>query len=161
MIKKYYFDNTNLDNKYSTLWYGEFLYKGDKIPISLNYYQQSNRELDDLLVKNLNINFCVTIIDNIIYISCCSDFQFYYYDFEKNIKNTINDIENNFNIDIYSGNFNANELKHNPNQYKYSISKNKDNNIILRKKILNWTIYETKKKKITDTLIEKLEDLNI
>jgi len=161
MIKKYYFDNTDLDKRYSTIWYGELLYKGDKISISVNYFQESNRDLDDLFIENLNINFYVTLIDNIIHISCCSDSSFYYYDFEKKIKKTITDIEKYFNIDIYSGNFNANELKYNPNQYKYIISKNKENKIILRKKILNWDLYDSKKKKITDNILDNFENLNI
>jgi hypothetical protein len=161
MIKKYYFDNTNLDTNYSTLWDGELLYNGNEIIKSNNYFQESNRELDDLLANYLGVNFYVTLLDKSIYISCCSDFKFYFYDFEKNIKNTILEIENLFKINIYNGNFNANELKHGGNQFKYNLSKNKDNKLVLKKKVLNWFIYESKKKKINDTLLEKLDNLNI
>lgn len=161
MSKKYYFENTQLNNIYSTIWYGELLYQGNQIPISLNYYQNSNKELDDILVDNLGANFYVNLINNNIYISLCSDTKFYYYDFEKKIKNTISKIEDFFKIDINSGNFNADELKHDGNKLKYNISKNKDNKIILRKKILNWLVYESKKKKLSENIIENFENLEI
>lgn len=161
MLKRYYFDNTKINNEYSTIWYGEFLYNGNKIPISINYFQESNKDLDDILVDNLEANFYIKLIDNYIYLSLCSDSKFYYYDFEKKIKKTITKIEDKFSIDIYSGNFDAEEFKPEGNKYKYFISKNKDNKIILRKKILNWLIYESKKKKLTDDLIENLVNLDI
>ena len=161
MIKKYYFENTDLDKIYSTLWNGELFYNGDKIPISINYFQESNRELDEILAENLNVNFYVTLADNNIYISCCSDFKFYYYDFEKNIKRTIFNIENKFKIYIYLGNFNATELKHEGNQYKYAISKNKEDKLILKKRVLNWDTYESKKKKITENILDDFNNLKI
>jgi hypothetical protein len=161
MIKKYYFENTNLDKIYSTLWNGEFIYNGDKIPLSLDYHQESNRELDDILTENLDVNFYVSLIDNNIHISCCSDFKFYFYDFEKYIKRTILNIESKFNIYIYFGNFNATEIKHNGNQYKYTINKNNENKIILKKRILNWEVLESKKKKISENILNDFNNLKI
>jgi len=150
MEQKYYFDNTNIDTNYSTIWYGFLIYDNSKnnILISENYHQKSNRILDDLLCELCNMNFYVNIINNYIHISVCQDSKYYYYEFEKDIKVAIKEIEDKFNVIIESGEFSANECKYNGNQYKYTITKNKDKNVILKKRILNWTTYDTKKKKI-------------
>jgi len=149
MEQKYYFDNTNIDTNYSTIWYGFLIYDISKnnIPISENYYQKSNRILDDLLCELCDMNFCVNIINNHIYISICQDSKYYYYQFEKDIKIVIKEIETKFDVTIESGEFNATECKYNGNQYKYTITKNKDKNIILKRRILNWTTYDIKIKK--------------
>lgn len=153
MEQKYYFDNTNIDTNYSTIWYGFLIYNSlknnipDSIPISENYYQKSNRILDDLLSELCNINFYVNIINNHIYISICQDSKYYYYQFEKDIKIVIKEIEAKFGLTIESGEFNANECKYNGNQYKYTITKNKDKNVILKRRILNWTNYDIKMQK--------------
>jgi hypothetical protein len=148
--QKYYFDNVNPDI-FSTVWYGFFLYEENdiQIPISENYYQQSNRELDDLLSEICEINFYVTLNNNYIYLSIDSDTKYYYYYFEKNLKDIILKIEEKFNIHIQNGEFNAIEYRPNGNQYIYTISRSNDENkrIILKKKILNWGVLELKKKR--------------
>jgi hypothetical protein len=165
MEQRYYFDNTKIDTNYATIWYGFFIYNTTKnnIPISENYYQKSNRILDDLLREICDINFCINIINNYIYISVCQDSKYYYYQFEKDIKNVVKEIENKFSVIIESGEFNGVEYKYNGNQYKYTITKNKDKNIILKKKILNWEKYENKKKKINkiDELSKSANELSI
>ena len=110
------------------------------------------------------MNFYINIdFDNSsIYISLCQDSRYYYYQFEKDIKLLINSIEKDCLIYINCGEFYANEIKHDGNQYKYTIIK-KNSEIILKKKILNWTTYDAKgikKIKITD-LTKKVEDLKI
>jgi len=165
MEQRYYFNNTNIDNNYATIWYGSLIYDQTKniIPISENYYQKSNIILDDLLSEICNMNFYVNIINNYIYISVCQDFKYYYYQFEKDIKNVIKEIENKFDVIIESGEFNAVECKYNGNQYKYTISKNNDKSISLKKKILNWENYESKKRKVSkiDELNESTKNLKI
>lgn len=174
MIKKYYFEDTTLNIKYPTLWNGYLLYNGENINISENYYQRSNRDLDDLLTDICDINFYVTLIDNNIYLSVCGDSSFYYYNFEKTIKKAIKKIEKKFNINIIESEFFATELKPMGNQYKYNTTKNYDidgnDKIILKKKTLNWITYENKndnednkiilKKKIKKICENKNVDLN-
>jgi len=157
MISKYYFEDTTLNTKYPTLWNGYLLYNGENISISENYWQRSNRILDDLLTDICDVNFYVTLIDNNIYLSVCGDSSFYYYNFEKTIKKAIKNIEKKFNINITESEFFATELKPMGNQYKYSTSKNCDvdgnEKIILKKKTLNWITYENKNE--TDNIILK------
>ena len=145
-MKKYYYENTFLETKYFTLWNGYFKYNGNKIKVSENYYQESNRELDDLFVEICDINFYISLIDEYIYISVDSDSYFYSTNFEKTIKKALKEIEIKFNIIIECGEFYATEVKHMGNQYKYTISKS-NNKIILKKKILNWDTYNKKMKK--------------
>jgi hypothetical protein len=168
MEQKYYFDNTDIDTNYSTIWYGFLIYNSNNpsrnnIPISENYHQKSNRILDDLLCELCDNNFYVNIINNYIHISVCQDSKYYYHQFEKDIKIAIKEIESKFNVIIESGEFNANECKYNGNQYKYTISKGIDNNIILKKRILNWTTHDTKKKRINkiDELSKSVSNLSI
>ena len=154
MSKRYYFDDTCLDTVYPTLWNGMLNCDDCTIPISENYYQNSNRELDDLLADICEANFCINIYDNTIYISLCQDTRYYYYQFEKDIKNVIKSIEQKFNINIINGEFNATEVKHQGDQYKYTISKNDDGSISLKKRVLNWTNYEKKKSKKDDDMTD-------
>ena len=165
MEQKYYFDSTNIDTNYSTIWYGFLIYDNSKnnISISENYFQKSNRLLDDLLCELTDTNFYVNIINNHIHISICQDSKYYYYQFEKDIKNIIKEIENKFIVSIEGGEFSAVECKYNGNQYKYTISKNKDKNIILKKRILNWENYESKKRKLNkiDELSKSTNELSI
>ena len=122
------------DTIYSTLWSGFLKYEG-YISIALNYYQNSNRELDDLLAEICDVNFGVDIYDNTINITVCSDFRYYYYDFEKTFGIAIIEIEKKFNITIYDGEFYATEMIHQGSQYKYTISKYyNDNQSIDRKR---------------------------
>lgn len=146
MISKYYFENTHLNTDYPTLWHGFLSYNGEKINISENYYQKSNRELDDLLAEICDINFYTTLIDNNIYISVCRDTKFYYYNFEKTIKKAAKRIEKKFNISIIYSEFFATEVKHLGNQYKYFLVKD-DNKMILKKKTLNWDTFDNNKLK--------------
>lgn len=150
---KYYFDNTNLLTKYGTLWNGFLTFNFNiqtwKMPENMNSI------LSDILVEICDINFYTNIIENNIYISLDTDSYFYYYDFEKTIKSAIIEIEKKFEININYGEFNAIEVKHYSNQYKYTISKNNDNSILLKKKTLNWVNYEEQKQKKKKKKIEE------
>lgn len=153
MIKKYYYEGTFMEYKFSTLWNGFLRYIGIQIPISSDHYQESNRELDDLLAETCDINFYVSLINNHIYMSICRDSNYYAIDFEKNTKKMIREIEKKFNVMITDGEFYANEIKHNGNQYKYNILKDNEDKIILKKKTLNFNI--------DNELIKKVKKLNI
>lgn len=153
MIKKYYYEGTFMEHKFPTLWNGFLTYNGMPIPISLDHYQDSNRELDDLLCEICDINFYVSLIDNHIHMSICSDSNYYATDFEKNTKKMIREIEKKFNVTVIDGEFYANEIKHNGNQYKYNILKDDKEKIILKKKTLNFNI--------DNELIKKIKKLNI
>jgi hypothetical protein len=148
---KYYFDNTKLLVKYGTLWNG-FLTFDSKISENIMV------DLDDLLSEICSINFYINIIENNIYISLDTDSHFYYYDFEKTIKSAIIEIEKKFELNLNHGEFNAVEVKHYSNQYKYTISKNESNNIILKKKTLNWDTYE--EQKIKKKKVKLNDDIN-
>jgi hypothetical protein len=161
-MKKYYYEDTFLEKKYPTLWTGYFKYNGNQIKISENYFQQSNRELDDLFTNICDINFHISLIDEYIYISLDRDSNFYSINFEKTIKNVLKEIETKFNVIIYYGEFYGTEVKHMGNQYKYSISHNEDK-IILKKKILNWDTYNKKSADIENesNLIKKIKVMKI
>jgi archaellin len=64
-------------------------------------------------------------------------------------------IEKKLGININYGEFNAIEVKHYSNQYKYIILKNDDNSILLKKKTLNWDNYEEQKHKKKKKKIEE------
>jgi len=150
---KYYFDNTNLLTKYGTLWDGFLTFDLiGQIP------SNANSQISDILVEICDINFFTNVIDNNIYISLDTDSYFYYYDFEKTIKSALMEIEKKLGININYGEFNATEVKHYSNIYKYTISKNDDNSILLKKKTLNWDNYEEQKHKKKKKKIE--EDIN-
>lgn len=152
MEERYYFENSVVNEMYPTLWHGYLTFDGN-IPLSINYYQKSNKTLDDLLAEICDINFYVSLIDNNIYLSVCRDFNYYYYQFEKNIKIVIIEIEKKFNINIKEGEFFATEVLHIGNKYKYKIT-NIDGVISLKKKILNWDKEEEK-------IIKKMNNLKI
>lgn len=141
---KYYFDNMDL-NKYPTLWDGFLEY---------NVYSEllNERLVSDIITEICDINFYINIHDDKIYMSICRDSDYYYYQFEQHIKHVITALENAFFINIENGQFNATEVKHQGNQYRYTISKNLDLSIVLKKKILNWEKYESKKVNITNKL---------
>jgi len=130
-MKRYYYDDTDLDKNYATLWNGFLEYNKNNI-------DNSNKALDDLITSICDINFYIYLLDSKIYISLCQDSKYYYYQFEKDIKLMIHKIETQFNVNIIYGEFNATELKHEGNQYKYTLSKNTDLNIVLKKKVLSW-----------------------
>lgn len=151
--KIYYYLNTNLDKNYATLWKGYLYFKrNDNIPINLN-------DVDTILVDICNINFYIKIDLLHIYLSMDQDEKYYYYQFEKHINKVMNEFEKMFNISIINGIFNAEELRHDGNKYRYLISKKKDNKIKLIKKILNWEIYDKKNKKDNYDNSDKSEDL--
>lgn len=139
---KYYFDNTNLLTKYGTLWDGFLTFN-----LISELPSDTNTQISDILVEICDINFFTNVIENNIYISLDTDSYFYYYDFEKTIKSAIIEIEKKLKINISYGEFNATEVKHYSNIYKYTISKNDDNSILLKKKTLNWDNYEEQKLK--------------
>jgi hypothetical protein len=143
---RYYYDNPNFDKNYRTIWKGYLSYTGNPIPISQNYFEYSNRDLNDIIVEICDINLYSNLENNVIYLSSDCDFNFYYYDFEKTIKPLIENLNIKFNIDIYGGEFKAHEVRIEGDLFKYTISKSKSN-IILKKKVLNWDIIETKKSK--------------
>jgi hypothetical protein len=135
-MKKYYFENSIIEEKYPTLWHGYLEYNGNKINITEDYHQNSNRELDDLLADICDVNFYVSLIDNKIHLSLCRDSNYYIDNFEKNIKDIVQSIEKKFNIKIISGEIYANEVKHNGKHVKYNLSKK--NKIILKRNILSF-----------------------
>jgi hypothetical protein len=149
---KYYFESYNLQTRYCTIWHGFLKYDGIQIPINREHILSTNNkllyniDLSDIFTEICQLNFYISLIDNYIYISHDMDEFYYYYQFEKSIKNAIKETELKFNIVITNGEFYANEIKHNGNQYKYTISK-KDDKIILKKKILNWDSNNSKKVK--------------
>ena len=167
----YYYEAYNMDEKYNTLWNGYLSYINGTIPINHTYTQnkdkfilESNKDLEDLLAEICNINFYISLSDNKIYISHDTDEKYYYFQFEKNIRIVIKEIEDKFNVFITDGEFNANEVKHGGSQYKYTISKT--DHISLKKKVLNWDNYESKKKKKTNNesdsnIIKQINDLTI
>jgi hypothetical protein len=154
MIKKYYFDNTNLDKVHATLWNGYLVFDSS----AANVLESKENELDEIFIEICNINFYINIINNIIYISLCQDEKYYFYQFEKDIKIVIELIQIKYKIKIESGEFNAIEIKNFGNQYKYIIKNTKNDKISLKKKILNWDSYENKKVKIKK--IELSDELN-
>jgi hypothetical protein len=157
-MKRYYFDKTDLDSKYSTLWNGFLEYDSNNIELTQDREEKNtNKELDDILSEICNINFYIYLLDSKIYISLCQDQKYYYYDFEKDIKKVISEIEIKFKVKINYGEFNATEIKHYGNQYKYTITKDKNSKIILKKKVLNWEI----KKKTKDDISKEMEKLKI
>ena len=136
MSIKYYFDNTNLLNKYPTLWRGHFKYNIDSTYIDINKLNI----LKDIINEITKINFYINIEENYIYISLCQDSLYYHHEFDKDIIKIINEIENYFNINIEEGEFHAIEVKHYASQYKYIISKNINNKITINKKIFNFDL---------------------
>lgn len=160
MIKRYYYDGCDLDTKYATLWNGFLEYNSNTIELTLDRVEKNtNRELDDLVTDICNINFYIYILDSKIYISLCLDEKYYYHQFEKDIRKVITEIENKFKVKIDYGEFNATECKHHGDQYKYTIKKDKNSKIVLKKKILNWNIYDKKSKKIKINLNNITEDI--
>lgn len=151
--EKYYFMNTDLDKRYATLWNGYLKYnKLDESSISF-------LDVDNILIDICNVNFYINIDNNNINLSLCQDENYYYYDFEKHIKKLIKKIEEICNLSIIYGEFNANELKHNGSQYRYTIQKDMDTDkVILKKDTLNWE--KIKKRKLNCTRDEIEEDIN-
>lgn len=149
---KYYFESCNIQTRYLTIWHGFLKYDGNQIPVNREHLLSSNSkllyniDLNDIFCEIFQLNFYISLINNYIYISHDMDEFYYYHQFEKSIKNAIKETELAFNIVITNGEFYANEIKHNGNQYKYTISK-KNDKIILKKKILNWDTNNSKKVK--------------
>ena len=162
LTHKYYYDDPRFNNKkYRTLWKGHLTYKGESIPISEDYYQYSNRELDDIITETCNINMYCNLQNNTIYLSSDCDFNFYYYDFEKTIKLLIGNINSKFSVQIYCGEFNAHELRIDGDLYKYTI-KELNGKISLKKKILNWEVIGKKRKLENDSEITlEIDKLNL
>ena len=158
-MKRYYYDGYELDKKYATLWNGFLDYNSNNIEYTKDRGDNTNRELDDLVTDICDINFYIYLLDSKIYISLCQDAKYYYYQFEKDIKKVIIEIENKFNVKIDYGEFNATELRHNGDQYKYTITKNIDAKIVLKKKILNWNNYELKSNKTNKKIKKNEEDI--
>ena len=160
MPKRYYFDETCMDTVYPTLWDGMLNCEECTIQISENYFQHSNRELDDLITEICGRYIDINIRDNTINFNITTDSSYYYYDFEKDIKKLIKEIEQKFNINIINGEFNATEVKYQGDKYKYTIIKNNDNSITLKKKLFNWTSYE-KKDDVLSRITKKIKNIKI
>ena len=146
---RYYFDNMDM-NRYPTLWDGFLHY-------SISNDLLTERNVYDIIIEICDIGFYINIHENNIYISLCRDSNYYYYDFEQHIKPIINKLESSLLINIELGEFNATEVKHQGNQYKYTILKNEDMTISLKKRILNWEKYDAKKVNI----VNKMKHLTI
>lgn len=159
---KYYFESYNLQTRYYTIWHGFLKYDGNQIPINSEHILNTNSkilyniDLSDIFTEICQLNFYISLIDNYIYISHDMDELYYYHQFEKSIKNAIKETELKFNIVINNGEFYGNELKHNGNQYKYTISR-KDDKIILKKKILNWDSKKNDEKDLLSTSIKNMK----
>lgn len=159
--EKYYFMNTNLDTNYATLWNGFF--KFDKFDCNPIPYL----DIDNILLDICDVNFYINLDleKNLLYISLCQDEKYYIYQFEKHIKKVIKKFEECLNIIITSAEFNATELKHEGYQYKYNVTRDINNRIILKKRILNWENIDKKKQKKQerdeDDINEKLNDLTL
>ena len=152
----YYFTNTKLETSYPTLWDGYIHFKKkDSTPIIL-------QDIDNILIDICNINFYIKIDILHIYLSMDQDEKYYHYQFEKHIKKIINTFEEMFNINVINGIFNATELKHQGNQYRYRISKKIDNKIMVSKKVLSWEVIDKKNKKTEwDNICDNLDKLII
>ncbi len=152
----YYFTNTKLETSFPTLWNGYIHFKKiDTTPIRLE-------DVDNILADICEINFYIKIDILHIYISMDQDEKYYHHQFEKHIKKIINKFEEMFNINVVNGIFNATELKHQGNQYRYRISKKIDNKIMVSKKVLNWEVIDKKnKKEELDNICDILDKITI
>lgn len=151
---KYYFMNSNMDvNNYSTLWRGYF-----KFIYNNTNYILSGLDVDNILLDICDINFYIHLDQDYIYISICQDEKYYVYQFEKHCKKIVAKLEEICDIYITYGEFNATELKQDGNQYKYTLTKTEDKKISLRKKTLNWEIFEKKRKESTNHDIDIVEN---
>lgn len=126
---KYYFDNTNILNNYSTIWYGYLYSKIDEPYLN----ESSIWQLNDILVEICDINFYIYLINNYIHLSICMDSKYYVSNFEKDIRKAIKALKKKLNINIEKGEFFANECKPMGFQYKYTISTDSTNKISLKK----------------------------
>ena len=147
---KYYFTKIM---KYPTLWHGFLAYK------RINNEAIPWLDLDNILIDICDINFYISKDDNNIYLSVDRDECYYVNQFEKHIKKVIKEIEIKLQIKIESGEFNANEVKHNGSQFKYTICKNNDK-IILKKIVLNWNLLN-KNRDDDEDVSDKISKLNI
>ena len=130
--KHYYYDGTTILTKYATLWDGYLKYSSKDIIPDFHI-------VEDILVEICDINFYISVTEDHIYISLCQDSSYYAHQFEKHIKIVIKEFEDKFNISISNGKFNATEVKHQGDQYKYTITKDDiSGRIILKKRVLNW-----------------------
>ncbi len=151
--EKYYFVNTNVNIKYPTLWDGYLNYTKNSSDVVINYL-----DIDNILVDICEINFYIHLQPETIYISLDRDENYYFHQFEKHIKPVIKKMEEIMNITIQYGEFNASEIKHDPNLFKYIITRKTDK-IILQKQSLNWSILH--KNDNTSDLSAKLNNMNI
>jgi hypothetical protein len=126
---KYYFDNTDILNHYPTIWHGYLYTKIDEPYLNEN----SIWPLNDILVEICDVNFYIYLINNYIYLSICTDSRYYAANFEKHIRKAIKALEKKLNINIEKGEFFANECKPMGIQYKYTILKDSDDKISLKK----------------------------
>jgi hypothetical protein len=136
--QKYYYEDPKYEKifkKYITLWNGYL--KGNK---EKWFKKEDYTKASDIITEICDINFYRHHDEDHLYLSLDADENYYYDSFEKHIFKMIKKLEKECNIFIESAEFYAFECKHFGNQYKYNIDRNKDKNnkIILKKKILNW-----------------------
>jgi hypothetical protein len=136
-MSRYYYDNCDLNKNYATLWKGYITYEGNN-NIIINLL-----DIDNILIDICDVNFYIILENNNIYLSLCQDTKYYYYQFERHIKKVINKFEDFFKINFIYAEFYATEVKHVGNQYKYTIT-NIETKLVLKKKTLNWSVYEKK-----------------
>ena len=146
----YYFEDPKyeelLNKKYYTLWHGYL--KGSKE----KWFQEKDySSSSDIITDACDINFYRHYTEDHLYLSLDSDERYFYYQFEKNIFKMIKDLEKNFDVFIEEAEFYANEIRHNGDQIRYTISRKKDNShkILLKKKVLNWKSFDAKVNKET------------
>ena len=143
--QNYYFEDPKYDEllnkKYYTLWHGYLKGNKDKWIKEKDYSSSC-----DIITDTCNINFYRHYTEDHLYLSLDTDERYFYHQFEKDIFKIIKKLEKKIDIYIEEAEFYANEVRHNGNQIKYTVlrDKNKSNKIILKKKIMNWINFDKK-----------------
>ena len=140
--QKYYYEDpkyTKVFEKYPTLWNGYLQGNKDKW-----FKKEDYSKVGDEITEICDINFYRHHDEDHLYLSLDSDENYYHSSFEKHIFKLIKKLEKKFDIFIEKAEFYAFECKHFANQYKYNITRNKenDNKIILKKKVINWQKFD-------------------
>jgi len=116
----------------------------EKLTLTGTYTGNNLNELINSLSAVTGLNFYRHHDEDHVYLSLDADENYYFSSFEKHIFKIIKQLEKKFTIFIENAEFYAFECKHFGNQYKYNITRNKENNnkIILKKKVLNWEKFD-------------------
>jgi len=140
--QKYYYEDPKYEavfKKYPTLWNGYLQGNKEKW-----FKKEDYSKVSDEITEICDINFYRHHDEDHLYLSLDADENYYFSSFEKHIFKIIKQLEKKFTIFIETAEFYAFECKHFGNQYKYNITRNKENNnkIILKKKVLNWEKFD-------------------